>query len=447
MYVVVIGLGQLGRHVVRKLEADRHDVVAIDTDREALEDVGEHYDIATMHGYGANPRVLREARVGEADLVVAVTDSDEVNFIAALASRQFGAKKVIARVQDSAFLDGDDGVQYGLLGVDVVINPQVLLAREIAKIARSHGALEVIDLAHDRIEVVKMVMADKSRMLHKPLARLPLPANVLIAAVVRDSELFIPGGADVLLPEDRIYLAGLPRDVQAAEDLFTRRKEAHKVVIVGGGVVGEALARDLLRDKAEVLVIERRLARARELAELLPGVEVVHGDGTNLQLLQEVNVGSYDLFVAVSHEDEVNLMAGLLAKRAGADRTVVLAHRPDYTEIYRELGIDVVLSPRVVASDHILRWARKTEVQSLTVLEDGQAEVLEFVATANSRVVGRPLRRLNLPRGTLLVAIVHGEEVVIPKGDTEVQPGDSVLVFTTEATRQNLTHLFGSRLL
>ncbi|MBN2799709.1 MAG: Trk system potassium transporter TrkA [Deltaproteobacteria bacterium] len=447
MYIVVIGLGQVGRHVIRKLEAERHDVVAIDMDKEAIDDVAEHHDIATLQGYGANPRVLREARVGEADLVVAVTDSDEVNFIAALASRQFGAKKVIARVQDSAFLDTEDGVQYGLLGVDVVINPQVLLAREIAKIARSHGALEVIDLANDRIEVVKMIMADKSRMLHKPLAKLPLPPNVLIAAVVRDGELFIPGGADVLLPEDRVYIAGLPEDVQAAEDLFTRRREAHRVVIVGGGVVGEALARDLLRDKATVLIIERRAARARQLAEELEGATIVHGDGTQLQILEEEKVGTYDLFVAVSHEDEVNLMAGLLAKRAGADRTVVLAHRPDYTEIYRQLGIDVVLSPRVVASDHILRWARKTELQSLTVLEDGQAEVLEFVATANSRVVGTSLRRLNLPRGTLLVAIVHGDEVIIPRGDSEVQPGDSVLVFTTTATKQNLARLFGTKLL
>lgn len=447
MYVVVIGLGQVGRHVVRSVEAQRHDVVAIDIEPEAVRDVEEHHDVMTMVGYGASPRILREARVSQADLVVAVTDSDEVNLIAALAARQLGATRVIARVQDNAFLDTDEGIQYGILGVDVVINPQVLLAREIAKIARSHGALEVIDLAGSRIELVQVELGERSRMLHKPLSKLPIPKQVLVAAVVRDGELFVPGGADVLLPADRVYLVGLPREVEATEDLFTRRREAQRVVIVGGGVVGEALARYLVEDGTDVLIIERRAKRARDLAARLDQVTVVHGDGTNLQLLMEEQVGNYDLFVAVSHEDEVNLMAGLLARRAGADRTVALTHRPDYTEIYRQLGIDVVLSPRVVASDHILRYCQRSQLQSLTVLEDGEAEVIEIIATEGARIVGVPVKRMHLPRGTLLAAIVHGDQVIIPRGDDEIRPGDSVIVLTTDSHHASLTRLFSKRIL
>jgi len=447
VFVVVIGLGQVGRHVVRTAEAERHDVVAIDIDPRAVRDVEEHHDVMTLVGYGASPRILDEARVSEADLVVAVTDRDEVNLIAALAARQAGAKKCIARVQDDAFIDTEDGVQYGVLGVDVVLNPQVLLAREIAKIARSHGALEVIELANARIELVQVELNERSRMVHKPLAKLTLPDQVLVAAVVRDGELFVPGGADVLLPGDRVYLVGLPKQVEAAEDLFTKRREARRVCIVGGGIVGEALARLLVADGAEVLVIEVDLERAKALGARLERVTVVYGDGTDLQLLREEKVGSYDLFVAVSHEDEVNLMAGLLAMRAGADRTVALAHRADYADIYKQLGIDIVLSPRLVASDHILRYFRRHALRSLTVLEDGQAEVLELVATKGCRITGTPLRRLSIPRGTLLAAVVHGERVTIPKGDDVVRSGDTVIVLTLAANRAAVARLFRKRVL
>jgi len=217
------------------------------------------------------------------------------------------------------------------------------------------------------------------------------------------------------------------------------------VCIVGGGVVGMSLARMLTDAQIDVMVIERDEARAQLVAERLPKAVVVHGDGTNLQLLKEHKVGSYDLFAAVSHEDEVNLMAGLLAKRIGVARTVSLVHRPDYGEIYRQLGIDVVLSPRTVASDHVLRYCRQTELQSLTVLEGGQAEILELVTQEGSRVADTPVKRLAMPRGALLAAILKGDRVIIPRGDDVVAVGDTVVVLTTPAARKSIARLFKGR--
>lgn len=450
MYVVIVGMGQVGRHLLKTLEAEEHDLVAVDVSGEAIRYVEEHHDVMTLRGYGASQHTLQQARVSEADLVVAVTDNDEVNLISALAARQMGARRVIARVQSNAWSGrGTDsaGVNYGMLGVDVVFNPRVLMAQEIAKIAQSHGALEVLDLANDRVEVVQMELPDHGPVLHKTLAKLRLPSQVLVGAVVRDNELFIPGGADVLLPGDRIYLVGLPSQMVEAEDLFSHTKEAQSICIVGGGVIGQSLASTLSREGTEVLLIEQDSTRALELAESLPKATVLHGDGTDLQLLIEEKIDRFDLFVSVTNEDEVNLMAGLISKRAGGPRTVALVHRPDYIDIYRQLGIDVVLSPRAVASAHILRFCRQTRLQSLTVLEDGKAEVLEIHTPANARVVGVPMRRLSVPRGALIAAILRGDRVTIPHGDDCIQEGDTVVVLCVPEARTAVARMFKERAL
>ncbi|MFT4623845.1 MAG: trk system potassium uptake protein TrkA [Myxococcota bacterium] len=447
MYVLIIGMGEVGRHVVRTLEWDRHDIVAIDNDPAAIRLIEENHDVMTLQGYGASQDLLKKARAAEADLVVACTNHDEVNLIAALAARRMGARRVIARVQSNQWSGADEnpGVSYGLLGVDVVFNPRILLAQELAKIAQSHGALEVIDVASSRIEVVQMEIGTTSRMLQRTLQNLGLPKGVLIGAIVRDGELRVPGGGDVLRPQDRIYLVGTPKEIVQAEDLFTTRREAHRVCIVGGGVVGAALARTLDRSGTTVMIIEKDRARAEELAANLPRATVVHGDGTDLSLLEEEGVGSYDLLAAVSHEDEVNLMAGLLAKRQGVGRVATLVHRPDYIAIYRQLGIDVALSPRTVASDHILRFCRQRDLQSLTLLEEGKAEILEIIARPEARVVGVPVRQMGVPRGALLCAIIRGEDVVVPSGDDTIAAGDTVVVLTTPDARAAVARMFRQR--
>lgn len=447
MYVVIVGMGQVGRHIVELLEFDGHDVVAIDQDPKTIADVEERHDVLTMVGYGANDGVLRTAQVQRADLVVAVTDDDEVNLITALAGRRLGAKRAVARVQGEAWSEDADGVAYGMLGVDVVINPRLLVAQEIAKIARSHGALEVIDMANDQVELVQVQLSKGCRMLRKPLAKLELPEHTLVAAIVRNGELSVPSGADVLLQDDRIYLLGRREKVLEAEDLFTARREAESACIIGGGVIGTALARSLCDDGANVILIEKDEGRARVVAEQLPRVTVLNADGTNLALLNEERVGDYDMFVATSKDDETNLMACLLAKRVGSARSVAVVHRPDYMEIYRHLGVDIVLSPRVVASDHILRYTRASEVQRLTVLEQGQAEVLEIVAPEGSRGVDVPLKRMGMPRGAIIGALVKGEGVTIPGGDDVVKAGDTVIVLTTSKARTAVARLFQKRAL
>lgn len=442
MHIVVIGLGEAGRHLLRVLDREGHDVVVVDHDPRQIREVEEYSDVGTLVGYGASQEILESAGVSQADLVVAVTDHDEVNLIAALAAKQLGAKRVIARAQGNEWARWTEGVRYGLLGVDVVINPRVLVAQELAKVARSHGASDVIDLAQDRIELVQVELEDETRYTGKPLAQLTLPQDTLVAAVVRHDELFVPGGADVLLPGDRVYLLGRPASVLEAEDLFSTKREARRVCIVGGGVIGEALARHLVEDGAQVMIIEKDRDRAVYLSSVLDNVTIIHGDGTHMQLLKEEEVSTYDLFAVVTPDDEVNLMAALLAQRAEVPRTACVVHRADYMDIYKQLGIDITLSPRIVASDHILRYSRAAEVQSLTQLEKGQAEVVELTARRGCRAIGLPLKRMNLPRGALMAAIVHEDHIIVPRGDDEVHAGDTVILLTTAGARPTVERLF-----
>lgn len=443
MYVVVIGLGEVGRFLVKTLATDGHDIVAVDNNPKAIAYIEEHHDVATVSGYGASQDVLDAAGVATADLVVAVTNHDEVNLIAALAARQLGAKSVVARAQGNEWARWTEGVRYGLLGVDVVINPRVLVGQELGRVARSHGAADVVDLAQDRVELVEMAMT--SRMANKQLSKLPLPKSTLVAAYLRDGQITIPGGADVLLPGDTVYLVGLPGSVLQAEDLFSTRREARRILIVGGGVIGQALARQVLPHGAHVTIVESDPVAARVLAENHADITVVQGDGTDSALLEEIEIETFDLFAAVTSHDEVNLMASLIAKRAGVTRTAAVVQRADYAPIYHELGIDVVLSPRSVAADEILQATRSDAVHSLHSIAGGAAEIIELTAASGCTAANTPLRRLQMPRGSLLTAITRGEQVIIPGGDDEVRAGDGVLIMTTTEARPSIERLFGRR--
>jgi len=448
MYVVTIGMGQVGRHVLQTLENERHDVVAIDSDPEAIADIEEHHDVMTLLGYGGSSALLETAGAGKADLVVAVTNHDEANLIAALTAKQMGAKKVIARVQSDNWADctSQSGVMYDYLGVDVVLNPRVLVAHEISKIARSHGATEVIEVATG-VELVRMHVGDDAEAANKPLSKLAMPTGTLVAAVVRDGDVFVPGGADILRPGDGLYIIGKPARVELAEDMFSTHREARRVCVIGGGVVGKALTKSLLSSGVAVTIIEKNRNRAEDLVAELNGVTVIHGDGTDLELLKEEEIGSYDLVAAVSRDDESNLMACLLASRIGVDRTCALCHRPHYLQLYRQLGVDVTVSPRLVASDHVIRYCRGADIQSMAMIEEGKAEIVQVVAAEGSRAVGLPIRsqQLNFPRGALVGAILRGSDVIIPRGDDVIQPGDTVIVLATRTALGAVTRLFRKR--
>lgn len=447
MNVVIIGMGEVGFYVAKTLAKSGHEVLAVDLNKARIAQIAERLDVATLEGYGANPRTLRVANVDKADLVVCATDSDEVNLIAALASKRMGATRTVARLQSGEYEDTEldneeDGLQYGVFGIDMVVNSHILVADEMFDIARSHGALDVHMFANNRIELAEVELPPDSEVIGLPLKRINFPAQTRVGAVIRGDRLFMPSGLDSLESGDRVYLFGRTGRMNDIEDLFVHGDSANSVVIYGGNVIGEHLSRQLAAFGVDVSVIEPSREKAEQLAPRLPGVNVVHGDCTEIEKLREEGVGRADLYFAVTEDDENNMMSALLAKRLGTPRVCSVVHRPAYIEIYRELGLDMAISPLQVAADHILKYSNPAQIESVVHLGDGDAEVLEVVAALDSPITDGSLRSISIPKGVSIGGVIGSEGVQIANGDTIVEPGDTVIVMAMTKQRKAVTKLF-----
>ena len=313
------------------------------------------------------------------------------------------------------------------------------------KLVRSVGAVAVEDFANNRIEMEHLVVNPGSPVLGKPLRDLRLPENTLIAAIERDERLLIPRGNDVLMPGDAVLVVGLIDTMPALERLFRRERSrlTQKVFIIGGSDIGEHLAQTLVGDGIDVVLIEQDRNRCYELVEFLgDDITVLHGDGTDIYLLEEEGIESADVFITCSKEDEVNLTAALLAKNLGVQRAIALVHRPDLASVCERLGVDVTLSPRLAVARQVLKYVREGEIVSIRPVLDGRGEFLEFIAVQDSRVVGKPLTEVNFPRGANVCAVLGKNGAYVPRGDAVLAPGDRAVVFTTPDLRQAIERIF-----
>jgi trk system potassium uptake protein TrkA len=296
--------------------------------------------------------------------------------------------------------------------------------------------------AGNRIELAEVELPTDSAVLGIPMSRLKLPAHTRVGAVIRGDRVFVPEGKDALAAGDRVYLFARAGEMHLLEDHFCHGAVAGRVVVYGGNVLGEHLCRQLGAVGVDVTLLVEDRDNAERLALCLPRVTVIHGDGTDSAKLDEVGIGGADLYFAVTHDDENNLMSGLLAKRLGCPRASCVVHRHAYIEIYRQLGIDMAISPRQVAADHILRYARPAQVESVIHLGDGGAEVLEVVAAMESPITGKPLSKLTIPAGISIGGIVGIDGPRIPGGDDQIEPGDTVVVMALTDKRKDVEKLF-----
>jgi trk system potassium uptake protein TrkA len=444
MRVIVCGAGQVGSTIARHLASEGNDVTVVDIAPEQARRIDENYDVRGMEGHAAHPEVLQRAGADGADMLIAVTRSDEVNMVACqVAYSLFKVRRRIARVRHHGYLRPIWRALYGSdqLPIDVLISPEIEVATGIARRLRTPGAFDTVSLADGRVQLLGVHCNTAGcRMIGKRLLDLPamLPHHdFVVMAIVRQGKAFVPAGRDAIEPNDDIYLVTEPAQAdRVLAFLGHRERPAHRLVIVGGGNVGLTLARELGRSAplVSLTVIESGRSRAEFVSRELGKVAVVlHGDALDREVLREANAGTADTIVAVTNDDETNIFSSALAKREGCGRAVTLVNKSSYEPILPALGIDAVVSPNAITISTILRHVRPRSISALYNLREDFGEVVETVAQPGSRLVSGALHDIGLPRGMLVGAVVRGEEVIIPHGTFRIEPGDHVIALITYA--------------
>lgn len=455
MKVIVCGAGQVGFNIARQLAAEQNDVTVVDQSPQLIKRVSEQLDARTVVGHASRPEVLAQAGAEDADMIVAVTFADEVNMLACqVAHSLFEVPTKIARVRSQEYLRPEWRGLFARehLPIDVVISPEVEIARAVMRRLISPGATDMIPFADDRVRVVGIFIDEGCPIIDTPLRQLTelFPdLHIRIMGILRAGVVRVPHGDEEMHVGDEVYFAVETAHMIRAMRAFGHDElQARRVVIVGGGNVGLYLAQQIEEEHRNVLIklIEAKPDRAGVIAAVLKKTVVIQGDALDGEILDEANAGTAETIVAVTDNDEVNILASLLAKRAGCRRAITLINNAAYPPLMTSLGIDVSVNSRAITVSRVLHYVRRGRIRAVYSIKDGVAEVIEGEALETSSLVGGALRDVKLPEGIVVGAVVRGETVLIPRGGTIIEPKDRVILLTPANTVRNAEKLFSVRL-
>jgi len=450
MRVVIIGAGAVGFNLAERLAAEQQDVVVVELDPRALRRVTDKLDVQAIEGRGSSPQVLLEAGIEEATLLIAVTDSDEVNMLACVVASACGRPSTIkvARVRDEVFFQ-DQRLQDRLARVvDLHINPERVAAEKVLHVLSVPAATDVVWFADGKVQVIGLPITERSPLAgvrFADLAGIDPDRKLLVAAISRLDGVVIPKGSDRVCAGDTIY--AVTQEHGAADVLRVcgyEMEPLRRVMIAGSTNVAVQVAKGLEAMGVATKLIERDKARCYQLADELSKAVILHGDPTDPSLLGEEFVDGVDAFVAASADEEENILSAVLARRLGAKRTIALTDKAAYLELIRAVGVDVVVSPRLAAVSSILQFVRRGRILSVAAFGE-EAEALEFEATEASSIVGKPLRKVRFPRGALVGAVFRKGQTVAPSGEDVIQAGDRVVVFALKAAIPDVERLIAKR--
>ncbi len=440
MKIIILGAGQVGRTAAYHLSREEaNDVTVVDQNEETLRELQDRLDIRTVNGNAASPRVLEAAGIASTDILVALTNSDEVNMLACqIAWTLYRTPKKIARVRSADYTERDGLFGESRVAVDVWISPEQLVTEYVARLIRYPGALQVLDFADGRVRLVGIRALQGGPLIGQELRTLRehIPsADARVAAIYRAGKSIKPEGTTVIEDGDEVFFIAARENIRAVmKEMRREEAPARRVVIAGGGNIGFRLASEL-EDKNQVKLIERDPKRARRVSENLRRTTVLQGDAADEELLLEENIDSVDVFAALTNSEEANILSAMLAKRLGAHKVMALINKPSYAELIESGSIDVAISPQTVTIGSLLAHVRRGDVVRVHSLRRGAAEALEVVVHGDadsSKVIGRRIEDISLPEGTTLGAVVRGEDVIIAHHDTTVQPDDHLILFLTD---------------
>ena len=451
MRILIVGDGKVGHTLAEELLREGHDITIIDQNDEVIKKTEDKLDVICVHGNGANASTLMEAEVERADILIAATASDEINMLCCLIGKHLGAKFAIARIRDPEYNESLTVLQQEL-GIDMTINPERATAQEISRMLRYPFANNIEPFAKGRVELVEFLAKEGDIIVGKPLKELTarhsdLP-KVLYCAVEREGEVVIPGGDFTITPGDRVHVAAdMVTITQFFRQIGRSAKPVKDVMILGGGRISYYLAKMVEKMGIRVAMFEINPEKAKVLSETLPHADIIEGDGTDQDLLEQENLAGMDAFIALSDRDEENLMTGLYAKTHGVQKVIVKTNRYAYKDVIANLGLENQVSPRIITCNALLRYvrarvnARGTTVQKLYRLVDGKAEALEFIAKKGDPYIGIPLKKLSVRKGALVAIILHRGKVIVPFGDDVIEAGDNVVIISTASGISDLNEV------
>lgn len=444
MRVIIVGAGEVGYQVAKFLAYEGIEVVMIDRDGDKLRRISEELDIATIEAEGSDPSAFKEAGADKADLLLAVTNSDETNMIACLLGKaMFNIRRKIARIRNPDYFFNRELLGKSNLDIDPAINPELEAADAVVRLLENPFASEIVEFEQGKIMVIGFKIPKESPLNGKKLKSIRTIVNkdFLIGAIERDEDVKIPTGDDIIHEGDIVYVPvvreRIPSVVQSLGIPFSPTR---RVMILGGGRIGYYIASQI-ENRADVKLIESDPERCKFLCKHLGRTLVLHGDGADKKLLIEENIGDIDVYIASSNNDELNIMASLLAKKLGAKKVISLVNRTDYIPLAHNLGIASVLSPRLITASIILRYLRKGEVLSLTAIAENKAEIIEVVVSRNSDIVGRTLKEGIFPRNSVVGAIIRGDRIIIPTGEDLIREQDKLIIFALKESIKSLERL------
>lgn len=431
MRVIIIGAGKVGYNLAQTLSMENHDVVVIEKNQDRFKVVEETLDVRAILGTGASSEILEEAGIRDANLLIAVTESDELNMIACLMAKEYGVPKTVARVRNPEYADNHILTQSSKLNIDLLINPEKVTAKEIFKLIEVPEAIDVEYFANGKIQLLELKIKDDSPILNKHLKDISMPYRFLIVAILRNEEMIIPHGNDQILKDDIIFILATTKDMIGVEkNIGIDRSKTDNVIILGGGRIGYYLAKMLETTKVSAKIIEKDQERCKQIAQDLNNVMILYGDGTDIDLLKEEGVQNTDLFISLTDDDKLNLLVSLLAKHLGIKKTIAQIRRSDYLPLVERVGIDVAVSPRILTTAAILKFIRKGKIVSVSLIGGAKAEMIEMIVPDNKKIVNKYIKDLSFPKGALIGAIFRNEDVLIPSGNDYLLPRDRIIVFT-----------------
>jgi len=441
--IIVIGAGKVGCQIAQTLSSENHDIVIIEKDNIIQQSAQNSLDAMVILGNGANVLTLEEAGIKQTDMLIAVTSSDEVNMLACMIAKQFGVPKKIARIRNPEYLHTSI-LSREKLGIDFAINPERATAKEIVKLFKSPiNVSQVQDFAEGKVKLIEFNIEKYFPFLNQQLKNISFKYPVLVAAIYRDNKIIIPDGEEKIIVGDNLYVLVEKDNFLGLNEFFNEKPlDMQNVMILGGNRIAIQTALILAKLGINTKLIERDKEKCDKIAELLPHSLIINGDGTNIDLLKSEGIKTTDGFVAVTGYDEYNLLVALLAKHLGTKKVIAKIDRSNYIPILEKIGVDAVVNPRIITTSAILQFIRKGEIVSLTLLKEGKAEVIELMVHSNSKIINKPLRNANLPKNSIIGAVIRKDRVIIPHGDDTIQAQDKIIIFALSSAIKKIEKIF-----